>query len=97
MADAWTFEGAAPGLDGRQVTLVEGSTFCISDPTGDIRAEAAHGLFFRDTRILSRWRLTLDGSETEALTVYHDEPLSATFVCRAAPLSTASQPLLAGA
>ena len=73
-------------VEGRgEVTLIEGSSFCVSDGNGDIQTGATQGLFFRDTRLLSRWRMLIDGHPLQGLTVQHDEPLSATFVCRAAP------------
>src|SRR5437899_1621497 len=37
------------------VTLVEGSTFCISRAGGDISPGGTQGLYYRDTRFLSRW------------------------------------------
>jgi glycogen debranching enzyme len=86
MTDQWTFDGSPPIDEGRMaVTLVEGSTFCIGLPSGDIRPGPPHGLFFRDTRILSRWELRVDGHLLQPLVVEHDEPFSATFVCRARP------------
>jgi glycogen debranching enzyme len=42
------------------LTVLEGSTFCISDECGDIVADTA-GLFAHDTRFLSRLVLRIDG------------------------------------
>jgi hypothetical protein len=42
------------------VTLVEGWSFCVCTPGGDLNAAGPHGVFFRDTRILSRWDLRVD-------------------------------------
>ena len=67
------------------MTLVEGSTFCISEPGGDIRPGHAQGLFVRDTRVLSRWELTVDGSAPQPLTVQQAEPYAAAFLCRLPP------------
>lgn len=67
------------------VTLVEGSTFCIGETGGRISANRAEGLFVRDTRVLSHWRLTVDGLEPQPLTVRYDEPYSATLLARTAP------------
>ena len=55
-------------MSGDTVSILDGSTFLVCDRRGDIEAGAdqPHGLFFRDTRFLSLWRLTLDGA---ALTV----------------------------
>ena len=42
------------------LTILEGSTFCLSDERGDI-ADPVMGLFADDTRFLSRWILTING------------------------------------
>ncbi|MFF3228370.1 glycogen debranching N-terminal domain-containing protein [Nocardia suismassiliense] len=67
------------------VTLVEGSTFCVSDSLGDIRPGTAHGMFFRDARVLSRWELLLDDQPLEQLAVRSHEPFKARFVLRKTP------------
>ncbi len=44
--------------------LVRDGTFAVTGPTGDVAGESgplADGLFVRDARHLSRWRLTADG------------------------------------
>ena len=45
------------------MSILDGSTFVTSDLTGDIEAgtDDPLGFFFRDTRHLSRWQLTVDG------------------------------------
>jgi len=68
-----------------RVTLVEGSTFCISERWGDIRPGYEQGLFVRDTRVLSRWELTVDGAAPLPLTVQQAQPYSAMFLCRVPP------------
>ncbi|MEV6561766.1 glycogen debranching N-terminal domain-containing protein [Nocardia sp. NPDC051756] len=75
----------APTAINAGVTLVEGSTFCISDTSGGISPNRPAGLFVRDTRVLSHWRLTVDGLEPQPLTVRYDEPYSATLLARTAP------------
>jgi glycogen debranching enzyme len=67
------------------VTLVEGQTFCLSGRTGDILPEHAHGLFVFDTRVLSGWRLRVNGHALEPLAVSVEDPFAATFVARGAP------------
>ena len=57
----WNVDTAAGPLGAGTVTLVEGSSFCISLPNGDIEPEHPHGVFFQDTRILSGWVLTVNG------------------------------------
>ena len=45
------------------IAILDGSTFVVSDPRGDIdaRPDQAQGFFFKDTRHLSRWLLTVNG------------------------------------
>jgi len=66
------------------VTLVEGSTFCLSDPAGDIVPEGPVGLFVLDARVLSRWELRVDGQPVEALSSAATQPFATTFVSRTA-------------
>jgi glycogen debranching enzyme len=61
---------------------VEGSSFCISSASGDIHPEYPHGVFFEDTRILSRWNLTVNGDPLEPLAAKTKEPYRALFVSR---------------
>jgi glycogen debranching enzyme len=51
------------------IAILDGSTFVVSDRHGDIdaRPDQAQGFFFRDTRHLSRWRLTLNGVVPDVL------------------------------
>ncbi|TWG91517.1 glycogen debranching enzyme [Nocardioides sp. J9] len=70
---------------GRDVTLVEGSSFCVSDHAGAIDPGGAHGLFVRDTRVLSRWQLYVDRHPVEPLTVISEEPFSCRFLGRCTP------------
>jgi glycogen debranching enzyme len=64
------------------VTLVEGSTFCISATDGEMAADRVDGLYYRDTRIVSSWRVVLDGRAPEPLAVQPGSPYEATFVGR---------------
>lgn len=67
------------------ITLVEGVTFCICEHSGDIRPGAEQGLFFRDTRFISRFELDLNGASLEPLTVHHLAPYAAAFLARRPP------------
>src|SRR6266545_7955702 len=51
------------------VSILDGSTFVVSDRSGDVDAgpDQPHGLFYKDTRFLSRWKLTVDGVAPETL------------------------------
>ncbi len=68
-----------------QLTVLEGSTICISDEHGDIAA-ASDGLFAADTRYLSRLVLTLGGKRPLLLTSRAVAPAEASFVLRNHPL-----------
>ncbi|MCX2749820.1 amylo-alpha-1,6-glucosidase [Arthrobacter sp. MI7-26] len=78
----WNADTAAGPLGPGSITLVEGSSFCISLPNGDIYPEHPHGLFFEDTRILSRWSLTINGQPLEPLAAETKEPYRALFAGR---------------
>jgi len=87
MADPWNYDGPVTqlGSGGSPVTLVDESTFAISDGAGDMTAGAAQGLFFRDTRIVSQLEVLVNGNRAEPLATVTDDPFSATFVARDAP------------
>ncbi|MEX0663220.1 MAG: glycogen debranching N-terminal domain-containing protein [Acidimicrobiia bacterium] len=80
----WT-SGATSPLDSAAVTLVEGSAFCISLPSGDMMTSHPHGLFFRDTRFLAELSLKINGEWPEPLAAHLVDPFSATFVVQASP------------
>lgn len=85
---AWA-SGTGPPVTGDSgaVTLLEGSTFCISSHAGDVQRDRPHGLFIADTRVLSCWRLAIDGQPVENLsTVFEStDPYRATFIGRTPP------------
>ena len=53
----------------RLVRILDGNTFVVSDDRGDIEASATDptGLFSYDTRFLSKWVLTVDGTTQRAV------------------------------
>ena len=63
------------------LTILEGSTFCVSDELGDI-SEPTMGLFADDTRFLSRWVLTINGARPLQLSSRKVEYYSAAFFLR---------------
>jgi glycogen debranching enzyme len=81
----WSFAGQPSAGGSGTVTLVAGSTFCIGTTAGNVIEGAPMGLFVRDTRVLSRWVLEVDGDRLEPLTVRQHDPFRATFVTRARP------------
>lgn len=78
----WNADTAAGPVGSGTVTLVEGSSFCISFANGDISPEHPHGVFHEDTRILSRWNLAVNGRSLEPLTAAMKEPYRALFIGR---------------
>ena len=68
------------------LTILEGSTFCISDDRGDIATDTS-GLFALDTRFLSRLVLRLDGSRPLLLSSGRVQHFSAAFFLRNASTS----------
>jgi glycogen debranching enzyme len=85
MTQGWTFAGEPARVGGATVTLLEGSSFSLCEQSGDVNPGSAHGLFFRDTRILSAWQLRVDDEAVEPLAVMAEEPYHGTFVGRARP------------
>jgi glycogen debranching enzyme len=63
------------------LTILEGSTFCVSDELGDI-SEPTMGFFAHDTRFLSRWTLTINGARPLMLSSRKVEYYSAAFFLR---------------
>jgi glycogen debranching enzyme len=68
-------------MAGETISILDGSTFVVSDRRGDIDAapDQPHGLFYRDTRFLSRWVLTLQGRPLEVLSTDDVDYFSAQF------------------
>ena len=89
MADPWNFAGESVplGQPGGTVTLVEGSAFCISGRSGDIVAGTPQGLYFRDSRLVSRLELQVNAARPEPLAASTPDPFSAVFVSRSRPKS----------
>ena len=63
------------------LTILEGSTFCISDERGDLAGDTG-GLFAQDTRRLSRFVLTINGQRPLLLSSGKVEYFSAAFYLR---------------
>ncbi len=93
MNGSWQFRGASADVGGA-VTLVEGSSFCVSDSNGDISSGSPHGVFFMDTRVVSTWRVTVNGDDLDHLAVFSREPHHATFIGRGKPRSTGHESTL---
>jgi glycogen debranching enzyme len=76
------------------VTVLESTTFCVSAGNGDMHPGRAHGVFFQDTRILSRWRLLVDDLPAIGLTAISSAPFRARFIGRTVPTIDAEDTLL---
>jgi glycogen debranching enzyme len=63
------------------ISVLDGSTFVVSDARGDIVAapDEAHGLFHKDTRFLSTWKLTVNGVTPNPLSTENVDYFSAQF------------------
>lgn len=83
-AQTW-FQAPVDGGHGL-VTLVEGGTFCVGGRSGDIHPGRSEGLFFLDTRLLSRLELLVDGRSIEPLSIQVEDPFSAVHIGRAKPI-----------
>src|SRR5918912_3020262 len=68
-------------MPGETVSILEGNTFVVGDRLGDIDAspDEPHGLFNKDTRYLSRWRLTVGGRSPRLLSTDDVNYFSAQF------------------
>ena len=82
---AWTAEQVPTAVTPGAVTLIEGTAFCVCGPSGDILPGGTDGIYFRDTRLVSRWQLHIDGEPVEPLAVVPATPFAATFVGRSQP------------
>ncbi|MEX2203368.1 MAG: glycogen debranching N-terminal domain-containing protein, partial [Actinomycetota bacterium] len=51
-----------------ELVVLDGSTFFVSAPSGDVDGTDAEGFFHADVRHLSTWRLLLDGTPMRLLT-----------------------------
>src|SRR5690242_10548476 len=82
-SDPWNPSDEPVSIDpaGGAVTVVDGTTFCVSERDGSI-AVGAQGLFFADVRALSRLRLEVDGVPPEPLAATTIGADRATFVLR---------------
>lgn len=79
----WNTDTLAQTAGAGAITIVEGSSFCVSAANGDIVPELPHGVFYRDTRLVSRWSLLIDGAPVEALSSTTPQPFQSVMIGRA--------------
>lgn len=81
---AWNADTEADIGGAEAVTVVEGSSFCISARSGDITSDGeTNGAFYQDTRVVSRWILRINGAIRDPLVAQRPNSYEATFVGRA--------------
>src|SRR5689334_10946207 len=76
----WNAENLAGSAGAGAVTLLAGTSFCVSAANGDMDQLRPHGMFFRDTRFVSNWALEVTGHPIEALGSPVPRPFPADFV-----------------
>ena len=81
----WTPEQPPTAVTPGAVTLIEGTAFCVCEPSGDIMPGGTQGIYVRDTRLVSRWQLLVDGQPVEPLSMVPAQPFCAVFVGRGRP------------
>jgi glycogen debranching enzyme len=92
--NGWNLDTAG-SIGPNAVTIVEGSSFFISAENGDLDPGLAHGVFYQDTRILSRWNLLVNDHVVEGLMAVNPEPYRALFTGRAPqPDGAADRPMV---
>ena len=91
----WNADTVAGSAGLGAVTMVEGSSFCVSSASGEMSAPLHHGVYFRDTRFISDWKLLINDQPVTSLAAMTYEPYRAVFVGRALiPSGRADTPLI---
>ena len=79
----WNMDTLANTAGPGAVTIVEGTSFCVSGPNGDMVPALPHGAFYRDTRVVSRMTLLVDDAPVEPLSSITPHPYRVVMVGRA--------------
>jgi glycogen debranching enzyme len=75
------------------LTVLDGNTFFVSDPAGDVEAgERPNGFFHADMRHLARWRLLINGQPVHVLTSRTVDYYSAAVFATLADVSVGENP-----
>lgn len=90
--DPWANVGRLAAGSG--ITIVEGDAFVVSDPVGDIRPGTVDGLYHRDTRFLSGFRLRVNGLPPDRLAGMPVDAFSARIYLRPAGATASSAPVV---
>jgi glycogen debranching enzyme len=76
------------------VTLVEGNSFCVCGRGGDMASGSSQGLYVADTRVVSRWELSVNGEPVEPVQALSAAPYHAMFLGRVPSPGLADSTLL---
>jgi len=70
-------------MSDNNISILEGSTFLVASPNGDIDAgpNEPEGFFYKDTRHLSKWKLTVEGITLDVLSTDASEYYYAQHFC----------------
>lgn len=70
-------------MSDNNISILEGSTFLVANPNGDIDAgpNEPEGFFYKDTRHLSKWKLTVEGITLDVLSTDASEYYYAQHFC----------------
>jgi glycogen debranching enzyme len=90
----WNTDTSAASAGTAALTIVEGSSFAVCAATGDILPGTHQGVFFRDTRFVSGWRLLVNGHPLDCLAAMTPKPYRATFVGRVRLEDRTDSPLI---
>ena len=90
----WGGGAGDPIAQGPHSIVFQGSSFCLSEPDGDVLPGRPQGYFRHDTRLVSRWELVIDGRRPEALTRFSVSPHETRFVQRMPPVAGGSDTAL---
>jgi glycogen debranching enzyme len=69
------------------LTVLEGNNFLVADDRGDV-VSGTHGLYYQDTRYLSKWRLTINDERPQLLSSGTVDYYSAAVYTQNAPTTT---------
>ncbi len=83
MTEGHQFSGESAAMAPDTVTVLDGATFALSFTSGDIDTSAPLGFFHQDTRLVSRWLLSIDDQPFQPLAHLLEEPFRCRFVGQA--------------
>lgn len=95
MSTPWTATttGSRVG-DADHLTLVDGGSFLVASRSGELTGNGVEGLFVFDTRVLSHWRLAIDGAPLDTLASVPRGPFGVSMVGQPRTATTHDSPLL---